>query len=80
MSVLQEFTMAEIEYQVEEMLFKMNALAGTSGLPDKPNQYFTDSDCTYASPGEDAVSSGSEVCFIMSANGSSMLACTPVLA
>ena len=59
--ILQEFTMAEIEYQVEEMLFKMNALAGTSGLPDKPSQYFTDSDCTYPSPGEDAVSSGSEV-------------------
>ncbi len=28
--------MAEMEYQVDEMLFKMNALSGTSGLPPKP--------------------------------------------
>ncbi len=54
---VQEFTMAEIEYQVEEMLFKMNTLAGTCGLPEKPLVYFTDSDCTYG-PGEDGISSG----------------------
>ena len=52
--------MAEIEYQVDEMLFKMNALTGTSNLPEKPPVYFTDSDTTYAY-GEDAISSGSEV-------------------
>ena len=42
-----EFTMAEVEYQVDEMLFKMNALAGTANLPEKPPVYFTDSDATY---------------------------------
>ena len=41
---LQEFTMAEIQYQVDEMLFKMNALSGLSNLPEKPPMYFTDSD------------------------------------
>ena len=54
--------MAEIEYQVDEMLFKMNALAGTSNLPEKPPIYFTDSDGTYGL-GEDAISTGSEVLF-----------------
>ena len=58
--MLQEFVMAEIEYQVDEMLFKMNALAGTSNLPEKPPIYFTDSDGTYG-VGEDAISTGSEV-------------------
>ena len=48
----------EIEYQMEEMLFKMNALAGTSNLPEKPPMYFTDSDATYPY-GEDGASSGS---------------------
>ena len=38
--------MAEVEYQVDEMLFKMNALAGTANLPEKPPNYFTDSDTT----------------------------------
>ncbi|ELU08773.1 hypothetical protein CAPTEDRAFT_228900 [Capitella teleta] len=47
-----EFTMAEIEYQVDEMLFKMNALAGTSNLPEKPPIYYTDSDtCIYGGVG-----------------------------
>jgi polycystin 1L1 len=55
-----EFTMAEIEYQVDEMLFKMNALAGTSNLPEKPPIYFTDSDCTYNGNGDDGISTGSE--------------------
>ena len=36
--------MAEIEYQVDEMLFKMNALSGTSGLPEKVPFYPTDSE------------------------------------
>ena len=36
--------MAEIEYQVDEMLFKMNALSGTSGLPEKVPFYQTDSE------------------------------------
>lgn len=52
--------MAEIEYQVEEMLYKMNALAGTSNLPEKPPIYYTDSDtASYGAMGEgDALSSG----------------------
>ena len=50
--------MAEIEYQVDEMLFKMNSLTGSSNLPEKPMTDFTDSDTTY---GEDVTSSCSEV-------------------
>lgn len=50
--------MAEIQYQVDEMLFKMNALAGTSNLPDKPAMYFTDSDTTCIGNGEELSSSG----------------------
>jgi len=53
--------MAEVEYQVEEMLYKMNALAGTSNLPEKPPVYYTDSDtgASYGVMGEgDALSSG----------------------
>ena len=52
--------MAAIESQVDEMLFKMNALTGGSGLPEKPPVYFTDSDGTYASygVGDDGLSSG----------------------
>lgn len=57
--------MAEIQFQVDEMLFKMNALAGVSNLPEKPLMYFSDSDTTYGGPGagaEDGISShGSEV-------------------
>lgn len=57
--------MAEIQYQVDEMVFKMNALTGVSNLPEKPMMYFTDSDTTYGGPGvgaEDALScGGSEV-------------------
>jgi hypothetical protein len=56
-----EFTMAEIQYQVDEMLFRMNALAGVSNLPEKPSMYFTDSDTTCGGGfigAEDAVSSG----------------------
>ena len=49
--------MAELEYQVDEMLFKMNALTGSSSLPEKPPTYFTDSDCTYGT-GDDGISSG----------------------
>ena len=49
--------MAEIEYQVEELLFKMNAIAGTHGLPEKPPLYTTDSDGTYGI-GEDGLSTG----------------------
>ncbi|XP_074659507.1 polycystin-1-like protein 1 [Tubulanus polymorphus] len=53
-----EFTMAEIEYQVDELLFKMTAITGTHGLPEKPECEFTDSDCTYG-PGDDMLSNGS---------------------
>lgn len=51
--------MAEVEYQVDEMLFKMNALSGTSGLPEKPPLYPTDSDTynTDRSSGDSEVSS-----------------------
>ncbi|XP_052802584.1 uncharacterized protein LOC128232845 isoform X2 [Mya arenaria] len=52
-----EFTMAEIEYQVDELLFRMNALTGSHGLPEKPPCYLTDSDCTYGG-GDDGISSG----------------------
>lgn len=48
--------MAEILYLVEEMLFRMNALLGMSGLPDKRHS-FTDSDET-ANGGDDGISSG----------------------
>ncbi|XP_059150531.1 polycystin-1-like protein 1 isoform X3 [Physella acuta] len=51
-----EFTMAEILYLVEELLFRMNALLGTSGLPDKRNS-LTDSDSTQ-NYGDDGISSG----------------------
>ncbi|CAL1530755.1 unnamed protein product [Lymnaea stagnalis] len=51
-----EFTMAEILYLVEELLFRMNALLGTSGLPDKRNS-FTDSE-TSPNGGDDGISSG----------------------
>ena len=46
--------MAEVEYQVDEMLFKMNALAGTANLPEKPANYFTDSSDTTTAHGGDA--------------------------
>ena len=54
--------MAEIQYQVDEMLFKMNSLAGTSNLPEKPSVYFTDSDTNCGGVGgEDGSSTRSEV-------------------
>ena len=66
----QECTLAEFEYQVEELLFRMNALAGTTNLPEKPTGYLTDSDQSQAI-GDDGISSGgSEV---------SLLWCLPVL-
>ena len=44
--------MAEMEYQVEELLFKMSALCDGVSLPTKPNMYYpTDSDVTL--PGAD---------------------------
>ncbi|GFN82419.1 polycystic kidney disease protein 1-like 2, partial [Plakobranchus ocellatus] len=51
-----EFTMAEILYLVEELLFRMNAVLGTCGLPDKHHS-FSDSDTT-PNCGEDGMSSG----------------------
>lgn len=48
--------MAEILYLVEELLFRMNALLGISGLPDKRHS-FTDSDTT-PNGGDDGISSG----------------------
>ena len=55
--LFQEFTMAEIEYQVDELLFRMNALTGSHGLPEKPTCYLTDSDSMYGG-GDDGISSG----------------------
>lgn len=49
--------MAEIEYQVDELLFRMNAISGSSNLPEKPPCYFIDSDVTYG-VGDDGISSG----------------------
>lgn len=49
--------MAEIEYQVDELLFRMNALTGSHGLPEKPACYLTDSDSMYGG-GDDGISSG----------------------
>ncbi|KAH9524658.1 hypothetical protein Btru_027456 [Bulinus truncatus] len=51
-----EFTMAEILYLVEELLFRMNALLGISGLPDKRSS-FTDSDSDQTGA-DDGISSG----------------------
>ncbi|XP_061185531.1 polycystin-1-like protein 1 [Saccostrea echinata] len=52
-----EFTMAEVEYQVDELFFRISGLSGSHGLPEKPNNYFTDSDGTYTA-GDDGISSG----------------------
>ncbi|XP_071488265.1 polycystin-1-like protein 1 [Diadema antillarum] len=41
-----EFTMAEIQYQVDELAFRMNAILHQNGLPDKPIDYLDDSDAT----------------------------------
>jgi hypothetical protein len=61
--VLQDFAIAEIQFQVDEMLFRINALSGTSDLPEKPALYYTDSDTTCGGgaggPGaDDGMSSG----------------------
>ncbi|XP_071112058.1 polycystin-1-like protein 1 isoform X2 [Haliotis cracherodii] len=53
-----EFTMAEIEYQVDELLFRMNNLAGSSSLPEKPQGYLTDSTDASHGAGDDGISSG----------------------
>ena len=42
--LLPEFTMTEMENQVDEVLFKMNALTGGSNLPEKPVVYYSDSE------------------------------------
>ena len=42
---------------MEELLFRMNALAGTTNLPEKPTGYLTDSDQSQA-VGDDGISSG----------------------
>ncbi|XP_033762676.1 polycystic kidney disease protein 1-like 1 [Pecten maximus] len=52
-----EFTMVEIEYQVDELYFRINALSGLHSLPEKPTGYLTDSDGTYG-VGDDGISSG----------------------
>ena len=52
--------MAEILYLVEELLFRMNALLGTSGLPDKLHSFNSDSsDSARLQEGDDGISSGS---------------------
>ncbi|XP_060086066.1 uncharacterized protein LOC132565443 [Ylistrum balloti] len=52
-----EFIMVEIEYQVDELYFRINALSGLHSLPEKPTGYLTDSDGTYG-VGDDGISSG----------------------
>jgi hypothetical protein len=42
---------------VEELLFRMNALAGTTNLPEKPTDYLSDSD-HFQAVGDDGISSG----------------------
>ncbi|XP_070567047.1 polycystin-1-related protein-like [Ptychodera flava] len=56
-----EFTLAEFEYQVDELEFRINAISHQHGLPEKPFNYFDDSDGTFGI-GDDGISStGSEV-------------------
>lgn len=58
--------MAEIEYQVDELFFRINSLYGSHGLTEKAAGYLTDSDTTYGG-GDDGISSGgSEVCWMFS--------------
>ena len=52
--------MAEIRYQVDEMLFKLTALTKGSHLPDKPIMYYTDSD-SYGMGAGDRIYTDSEV-------------------
>ena len=53
--------MAEIEYQVDELLFKMNAMSHEHSLPEKCHSYLDDSDGTHGH-GDDTMScSSSEV-------------------
>ena len=40
---LKECTLAEFEYQVDELLFRMNSLSGTSNLPEKQDEFLSDS-------------------------------------
>ena len=49
--------MAEIEYQVDELFFRISALSGSHSLPEKPTTEFTDSDEAYGI-GDDGISSG----------------------
>ena len=54
----QEFALAEMEYQVDELLFKMAALCGGTSLPSKNVPcYITDSDGTFGA-GDDVFSTG----------------------
>ena len=52
--------MAEVRYQVDEMLFKMTALSRGSNLPDKPIMYYTDTD-SYGMGAGDTIYTDSEV-------------------
>ena len=47
--------MAEIEYQVDELLFRMNAMSHEHSMPEKWNGYSDDSDGTNGL-NEDAIS------------------------
>lgn len=53
--------MAEIEYQVDELFFRINALSGSHSLPEKPTEYLTDSDGVYGVFDDGISSGGSEV-------------------
>ena len=53
--------MAEIEYQVDELLFRMNAISHQHVLPDKPYGYSEDSDGTHGMMEDGMSSTYSEV-------------------
>ena len=57
--------MKEIEYQVDELLFKMNAMSHEHSMPEKVHGYLGDSDGTQGMM-EDSIScASSDVSFIL---------------
>ncbi|XP_038044344.1 polycystic kidney disease protein 1-like 1 isoform X2 [Patiria miniata] len=64
MTLPTEFTMAEIEYQVDELLFRMSAITHQHGLPEKTYGYFEDSDGTHNMMEDGMSSTCSELNFV----------------
>ncbi|XP_077978738.1 polycystin-1-like protein 1 [Glandiceps talaboti] len=56
-----EFTMAEFEYQVDELEFRINAISHQHGMPEKLFNYYDDSDGTFGVGDDGISSSGSEM-------------------